>query len=197
MSKDGVPPKSKGFDKSQAKDWRHLAQKAAKEKDSHKLLAIIEELNAALESRERPLRASTSTPVRTSERVSNQLLFVDDEPSIRMTLPLLLKERGFEVHVAASVPEALTAIGIQKFDVLLSDLNIGVEGDGFAVVDAMRKSHPNCVTILLTGYPAFETALQAIHGDVDDYFVKPADIDSLVSTMQRRLLDRSHPLKIS
>jgi len=38
--------------------------------------------------------------------------------------------------------------------------------------------------------PAFETALEAIHGDVDDYFVKPADIDSLVSALQRRLLDR-------
>jgi ActR/RegA family two-component response regulator len=190
MSKDGLPPEPEDLDQGQA-SWRKLAQKAANEKDSYKLLAIVEELNAALESRERQLRARTSSEVRTPERVSNRLLFVDDEPSIRLTLPLLLKERGFEVHVAASIPEALTAIGIQKFDVLLSDLNIGVEGDGFAVVDAMRKAHPNCVTILLTGYPAFETALQAIHGDVDDYFVKPADIDSLVSTMQRRLLDRS------
>jgi len=82
--------------------------------------AIIEELDAALESRERQPRTSVSVP--TSERVSNRLLFVDDEKSIRMTMPLLLKECGFEVHVAARVPEALTAIGIQKFDVLLSDL---------------------------------------------------------------------------
>ena len=184
MSKDGVPPKREDFDKGQARDWRDLAQKAANEKDSQKLLAIIRELNAALESRERQLRAGTTPQIRTSERVSNRLLFVDDEPGIRMTLPLLLEQRGFEVQVAASVPEALTAIGIQKFDVLLSDLNIGEEGHGFTVLDAMRRAHPNCVTILLTGYPAFESALQAIHGEVDDYFVKPADIDSLVSTMQ-------------
>ena len=122
---------------------------------------------------------------------------MDDEEGIRATLPVLLRQRGFDVRVAADVAEALSEMKTHDFDVLLSDLNIGVEGDGFAVVDAMRKAHPNCVTILLTGYPAFETALQAIHGDVDDYFVKPADIDSLVSTMQRRLLDRSQSVNAS
>jgi DNA-binding NtrC family response regulator len=72
-------------------------------------------------------------------------------------------------------------------NVLLSDQNIGKDGDGFAVVRAMRKAHPHCVTILLTGYPAFESALQAIHDEVDDYFVKPADLDSLISTIERKL----------
>jgi two-component system, response regulator RegA len=115
---------------------------------------------------------------------------VDDEEGIRHTLPLLLQQRGFDVRVAASVPEALSAIRTQEFDVLLSDLNIGKDGDGFTVVQAMRKVHPNCVTILLTGYPAFESAVQAIHDEVDDYFVKPADLDSLISTMERKLRAR-------
>jgi two-component system, response regulator RegA len=115
---------------------------------------------------------------------------VDDEEGIRHTLPLLLQQRGFDVRVAASVPEALSAIRTQEFDVLLSDLNIGKDGDGFTVVQAMRKVHPNCVTILLTGYPAFESAVQAIHDEVDDYFVKPADLDSLINTMERKLRAR-------
>ena len=85
------------------------------------------------------------------------------------------------------MPEALSEIKTHKFDVLLSDLNIGEDGDGFTVVRAMRKAHPHCVNILLTGYPAFESALQAIHDEVDDYFVKPADIDSLVGTIERKL----------
>jgi ActR/RegA family two-component response regulator len=36
------------------------------------------------------------------------------------------------------------------------------------------------VTMILTGYPAFETALEAIRQQVDDYIVKPADIPALV-----------------
>ena|SRR5436190_478157 len=98
--------------------------------------------------------AETSMPIQTSHCRSKRLLFVDDEEGIRLTLPLLLEARGFNVRVAASVPEALSEIGTHEFDVLLSDLNIGQDGDGFAVVRAMRKAYPNCVSILLTGYPA-------------------------------------------
>ncbi|PYX04447.1 MAG: hypothetical protein DMG86_00065 [Acidobacteria bacterium] len=119
-----------------------------------------------------------------------RLLFVDDEEGIRTTLPAILERRGFEVRVAASVPEAFSEIKTHKFDVLLSDLNIGEDGNGFTVIRAMRQAHPNCVAILLTGYPAFETAVQAIEDEVDGYHVKPADINSLVSTIERKLRTR-------
>ncbi len=119
-----------------------------------------------------------------------RLLFVDDEEGIRTTLPAILERRGFEVRVAASVPEAFSEIKTHEFDVLLSDLNIGEDGNGFTVIRAMRQAHPNCVAILLTGYPAFETAVQAIEDEVDGYHVKPADINSLVSTIERKLRTR-------
>lgn len=116
-----------------------------------------------------------------------RLLFVDDEPSIRATLAAILKQRGFEVTIAASVAEALQLIAQQSFDVLISDLNIGEAGDGFTVVSAMRRTQPGAVTFILTGYPAFETALEAIRQQVDDYFVKPADVQTLVEKIQSRL----------
>jgi len=53
---------------------------------------------------------------------------VDDEEGIRETLPELLRQRGFDVRVAATVPEALSEIRTHDFDVLLSDLNIGKDG---------------------------------------------------------------------
>src|SRR5437588_5017334 len=120
-----------------------------------------------------------------------RLLFVDDEEGIRTTLPTILERRGFDVRVAASVPEALSEIKTYKFDVLLSDLNIGEDGDGFTVIRAMRKAQPKCVAILLTGYPAFETAVQAIEDQLDGYLVKPADLDSLVSLIERKLRART------
>jgi len=58
-----------------------------------------------------------------------KLLFVDDEPAIRLTLPAILKQEGFDVTAASTVPEALDCINKEKFDVLLSDLNIGQPGD--------------------------------------------------------------------
>ncbi len=116
-----------------------------------------------------------------------RLLFVDDEPSLRLTLPEILKMHNFEVHSAATVAEALNHINSAKFDVLVADLNIGEPGDGFTVVSAMRRTQPHCVNIILTGYPAFESALEAIRSQVDDYLVKPCDAETLVNAIETRL----------
>jgi DNA-binding NtrC family response regulator len=166
------------------KPWQKLAELAAHERDPDKLHALVRELTEALDQQTR------KHPQKTQEHLSKRLLFVDDEEGIRATLPLLLQARGFDVRVAANVSEALSQMKTHGFDVLLSDLNIGKDDDGFTVVQAMRKTHPHCVNILLTGYPGFESALQALHDEVDDYFVKPADLDSLISTIERKLRSR-------
>jgi len=120
-------------------------------------------------------------------KTRKRLLFVDDEPSIRLTLPPILEKAGFEVHVAESVADALFEINSFQFDALVTDLNIGEEGDGFLVASGMRHIQPSCTVFILTGYPAFETALQAIHSQVDDYLVKPVEIDSLVNALKGKL----------
>ena len=119
-----------------------------------------------------------------------RILFVDDEPSIRLTLPQVLQEYGFEVKTAASVADALAEINSSRFDVLLSDLNISEEGDGFRIVSAMRRLQPRCITVVLTGYPAFETAVQALRQQVDDYVVKPADLEALIGNLHERLKNK-------
>jgi ActR/RegA family two-component response regulator len=116
-----------------------------------------------------------------------RLLLVDDEAVIRITLSAILSKHGFEVSAAATVAEALQKITSQQFDVLLSDLNIGNPGDGLTVVSAMRRTQPEAVTMILTGYPAFETALEAIRQQVDDYIVKPADAPALVNAIENKL----------
>ena len=113
-----------------------------------------------------------------------RLLFVDDEVSIRVTLPAILEQQGFQVSVAASVTEALEIMKQQTFEVLLTDLNIGSAADGFILVSAMRQLQPSAATFILTGYPDFQTALEAIRKQVDDYFTKPADIPTLVSALK-------------
>jgi DNA-binding NtrC family response regulator len=117
----------------------------------------------------------------------SRILFVDDEPNIRLTLPPVLEEHGFEVKAAATVTEALAQINASRFDVLVSDLNVGESGDGFRVVGAMREKQPGCITVILTGYPAFETAVDAIRHKVDDYVVKPVDVDVLVKSLRDKL----------
>jgi DNA-binding NtrC family response regulator len=125
-----------------------------------------------------------------------RILFVDDEPGIRATLPAILGQFGFEVTAAATVSEALRYVATEKFDVLVADLNIGQPGDGFTVVSAMRRTQPGAVTFILTGYPAFESALEAIRQQVDDYLIKPADIHSMVEKIKLKLADQVQTKKL-
>lgn len=120
-----------------------------------------------------------------------RILFVDDESNIRLTLPSILRLHGFEVIATGTVAEAIAAMQLYHFDVLIADLNIGQPGDGFTVVSAMRRIQPHAVTLILTGYPAFETALEAIRSQVDDYLVKPANIEQLVGVIERNLREQT------
>lgn len=116
-----------------------------------------------------------------------RVLFVDDEPGIVLTMRAILQQHGYAVTAVGSVDAALAQISSASFDVLISDLNIGHPGDGFTIVSAMRRTHPSCVTLILTGYPGFDTALEAIRSQVDDYLVKPAPIPSLIALIEEKL----------
>src|SRR3954464_6194881 len=137
----------------------------------------------------------TYQPLRTVPVPKPKLLFVDDESSIRLTLAEILRHEGFDVTVCATVSEAIEAINKQKFDVLISDLNVGEPGDGFTVVSAMRRVQPNVITFILTGYPDFESALRAIRSQVDDYITKPADVRSMIQAI-RKHLDNPKPAHV-
>ena len=119
-----------------------------------------------------------------------KILFVDDEETIRLTLAPILQSYGFNVTCAATVSEALGLVAQQRFDVLISDLNIGHPGDGFAVISAMRSTQPDAVRFVLTGYPAFESALEAIHEEVHDYLIKPTETEMLVEKIRSKLAKR-------
>jgi len=105
--------------------------------------------------------------------IERRLLVVDDEQAILDTLGTIFEQNGYRVVVAETVAKALQAISREPFDVLIADLNIGQPGDGFTVVSALRRTQPEAIALILTGYPAFDSALQAIREQVDDFLVKP------------------------
>jgi DNA-binding NtrC family response regulator len=115
---------------------------------------------------------------------ASTLLVVDDEETIRAMLRRVLENEGFTVTAVGTFPEALALISQSRFDVLISDLNIGHPADGFVVVSAMRRTHPDALTFILTGYPAFETALEAMRQRVNDYLIKGTPIRELVEKIK-------------
>jgi CheY-like chemotaxis protein len=116
-----------------------------------------------------------------------KVLLADDDNAVRNMLYVTLERGGFEVVAVANVSEALSRIATEHFDVLLSDLHMPHAGDGFTVVSAMRHTHPDAVTLVLSGYPAMDEALTAIRLQADAVLVKPIQIASLREIIRERL----------
>lgn len=121
-----------------------------------------------------------------------KLLLVDDESSIRLTLGTILELRGYDVTAVGSVSEALSSMQQATYEVLVSDLNIGAPYDGFTISSAMRRIHPKAAIVMITGYPAFDDALESIRQQVDEYLIKPTNVDELVQQIETRLEKRQH-----
>ena len=116
-----------------------------------------------------------------------RVLLAEDDAAVREMLQTSLERDGFEVIAVANVCEALSRIATEKFDVLLSDLHMPLAGDGFTVVSAMRHTHPNAVTLVLSGYPELDEALSAIRLQADEVLVKPIEIASLREIIHEKL----------
>src|SRR6202040_4233050 len=129
----------------------------------------------------------------TEQQTKLRVLIADDDDSVRFMLQAALERDGFEVVSVMNVTEALSRIANEKFDVLLSDLHMPQAGDGFTVVSAMRHTHPNAVTLVLSGYPALEEGLAAIRLQADEVLCKPIEIASLRDTIRRRMEHRERP----
>ena len=96
----------------------------------------------------------------------------------------------FHVTAAANVSEAIHLIDTESFDVLLSDLHMPGAADGFTVISAMRHKQPEAVTLLFTGYPALQEAMNAILLQADEILVKPMPIPEMVALIRDRLAKR-------
>ena len=118
-----------------------------------------------------------------------KVLVVDDDEAVRVMVQEGLQRDGFEVVAASNVTAALKHIATEKFDVLLSDLHMPLAGDGFTLVSAMRHTHPEALTIVLSGYPALSEAMAAILSQADEILVKPFLIGSITELIRTRLAD--------
>jgi CheY-like chemotaxis protein len=120
---------------------------------------------------------------------THRVLVVEDDDSVRLMLHEGLHRDGFEVVLASNVRDALRLIATETFDVLLSDLHMPLAGDGFTLVSAMRHTHPNALTVVLSGYPALDEAMSAILSQADEIFAKPIRIGELKELIRARLAD--------
>lgn len=111
--------------------------------------------------------------------MSNQILFVDDEPHILKALTRLFMDDGYEIHTMDSPMAALDMLKQTGVDVVISDQRMP-EMSGTAFLERVRQLHPDSVRMILTGYADYQAAKDAINnGNVYRLINKPWNDDEL------------------
>jgi two-component system, response regulator YesN len=119
------------------------------------------------------------------------LLVDDDQDFLRDLRDLLVSGiPGVKVHLADSGPAALQMLREQAIDLVIADHQMpGM--DGLQFLEAAHEQYPEVPRIMLTGYPAFETALEAVnHARVDDFIAKPPEPQRTLQAVRRALIER-------
>jgi two-component system KDP operon response regulator KdpE len=114
---------------------------------------------------------------------SANLLIVDDERSIRLSLRTILANFGFEIVEAARGEEALALVRTAQFDAVLLDINMPGMG-GIDVCRMMRKTSPSLPIVMLTVQGSEERKVEALNAGADDYITKPFQLRELTARLR-------------
>jgi CheY-like chemotaxis protein len=139
-------------------------------------------LAAARAARER------SVPGETAPGGGRRVLIVEDNRDGALALSELLALRGFEVAIAEDGVCGVAEARRLRPDVVLCDVGLPGELDGYAVARALRADPTLDATTLvaLSGYATPEHRSEALAAGFDAHLAKPADVDEL----HRALVER-------
>ena len=121
--------------------------------------------------------------------MNQNVLVVDDEPSMGEFLEEGLRMRGFGVTVATTANAALERARDTDFDVVLTDLKLG-DADGIALCEQLVQRRPEVPVVVMTAFGSMESAVAAIRAGAYDFISKPIHLESLVLSLQRAIQHR-------
>jgi DNA-binding NtrC family response regulator len=116
-----------------------------------------------------------------------RVLIVDDEPSVREMLGVLLQRAGYTCESAPGVRSACDSIaGSAPFDAVITDLTMP-DGSGMDVLAAARTRDPRTQVLMITAYATTEQAVDAMRQGAYDYIQKPFRNAELLATLEKAL----------
>ena len=117
------------------------------------------------------------------------ILVVEDDADQRRLVASILRSRSYLVDEAASVAEAVAALGRSPVDLVLSDWKLP-DGDGTAILAEVRESRPQTAFIMVTAYGTIARAVDAVRAGADDYLAKPFERQALMLALEKALRSR-------
>src|ERR1700730_7454436 len=113
-----------------------------------------------------------------------RILVVDDDVASCELLREIFAEAGWSAETAQTPVRARELAEREKFDLVVSDVNLEAEESG---MDLLRQLRANCPIILITGFGTLEAAVEATREGAWDLISKPFKVDEVVATAWRAL----------
>jgi len=112
---------------------------------------------------------------------------IDDESAIRDLLCELFGDGEYGCTKAESGEAALRLLERQRFDLILSDINMGNGMGGIELIPMIRAVAPETVVMVISGEQTIETAIAAMRVGAFDYIKKPFDLKHVEIAVRRAL----------
>ncbi|CAI3787314.1 C4-dicarboxylate transport transcriptional regulatory protein DctD [Pseudomonas sp. MM227] len=116
--------------------------------------------------------------------MSNQVMVIDDEASIRDAVEQWLGLSGFSVQRFSQAEDCLAQLPADFAGVILSDVRMPGMG-GLGLLAQVQARDPELPVILLTGHGDVPMAVQAMREGAYDFLEKPFSPQSLLTSLQR------------
>ncbi len=127
--------------------------------------------------------------------MAEQILVVEDDTTIRLTLRDVLEKQGYGVDLAEDGAQGLALFRANNYGLVMLDLRLP-DMHGLEVLRAMREIDGEALVVVMTAYPEVRTAVDCVKAGAYDYFNKPFELDDLKEIVRRALETRHLRLEV-
>lgn len=118
--------------------------------------------------------------------MSELILLIDDDASLRRVTEYNLTEKGFTVLTASSGKQGLEVFETHTPDLVVTDVKLG-DMNGLDLLLQIKEQAPDTPVIVITAFGSIEMAVQAMHKGAFNFITKPFDRDTLVLSCKKAL----------
>ena len=115
-----------------------------------------------------------------------KILIAEDDRELRQLFAHVLNRHGYTVTGVSNGQEALDAMDADFYDMIISDIMMPVM-DGYELVRQLRDVGNTTPVLMITAKDAFDDMRLGFQSGVDDYMVKPINVNEMVLRVQALL----------
>ena len=123
-----------------------------------------------------------------------KILLVEDDVAFCTMLKTFLLKKECEVDAVYTATEALSLVGKNKYDVVISDVRLP-DKEGLEILQAVNKKGENTGVIMMTSYAEISMAVNAIKEGALDYIAKPFHPEVILKAINEALKQEKSPSK--